>query len=174
MTTFLVKAGYPAVRSIDRPRARRDSGAVWKESPHDETRSGVLLLSATLAFDAVLYAKDLDAVAGFYARLLDVVPLTVESTHVVLPIGDGRLWVHAIPAAYATSIRIAQPPALREDAAIKLSFAVASLSVARDTGTAHGGGVSAPERAWQDQGTWYLDAWDPEGNVFQLRAQSVG
>lgn len=130
-------------------------------------------MSAPLAFDAVLYAKDLRVIAAFYQQVLGAVALHVEPSHVVLPIGGGRLWVHAIPAAYASSIHIAHPPVLREEAAIKLSFPVSSLSVARAVVTAHGGGVAVPERAWEYQGTWHLDAWDPEGNVLQLRAPSI-
>ena len=130
-------------------------------------------MSEPLAFDAVLYAKDLGVVATFYLKVLDAVPLHAEPTHVVLGIGGGRLWVHVIPAAHASSIQIAHPPELREEAAIKLSFPVASLSGVRGIVTAHGGGVAAPERAWEHQGTWHLDAWDPEGNVFQLRAPST-
>lgn len=130
-------------------------------------------MSAPPAFDAVLYAKDLAAVAAFYQQVLGAVPLEMESTHVVLPVGGGRLWVHAVPAAYASSIHIAQPPELREEAAVKLSFAVPSLTAARAVVTAHGGGAAAAERAWQYQGTWHLDVWDPEGNMIQLRAPTT-
>lgn len=134
---------------------------------------GVPRMSASVAFDAVLYAKDLGALAAFYQRVLGSDALHQEATHVVLPIGGGRLWLHAIPAVHAASIEIARPPVLREDAAIKLSFAVASLSVARRLAEAHGGGVAPPERAWESEGMWHLDAWDPEGNVIQLRAPST-
>ncbi len=122
------------------------------------------------AFDAVLYANDLRVITEFYAALLDTTPIEEASTHVVLPVGACRLWLHAIPAAYASTMHIAQPPALREDASIKLSFTVPSLATARETVTAHGGGTAAPERGWELNGTWHLDAWDPEGNVLQLRA----
>jgi predicted enzyme related to lactoylglutathione lyase len=132
-----------------------------------------MLVSAPLAFDAVLYAKDLAGVAAFYQQVLGVVPLEAAPTHVALLIGGGRLWIHAVPAAHASSIQIAQPPELREEAAIKLSFPVASLSAARELATAHGGGAGAPERAWEHQGMWHLDAWDSEGNVIQFRAAST-
>jgi predicted enzyme related to lactoylglutathione lyase len=135
--------------------------------------SGVVRVSASPAFEAVLYAKDLGALAAFYQQVLEVAPTHEEATHVVLPVGGGRLWVHAIPAAFAASIVIARPPELREDAAVKLSFPVRSFAFARRLAERHGGGVAPPERAWESQGTWHLDAWDPEGNVFQIRASSA-
>lgn len=129
-------------------------------------------MSATLAIDAVLYAKDLGAVAAFYRHLLGVVPMAEHPTHVLLPIGSGRLWVHAIPEEYAADIAITRPPQRREENPIKLSLPVASLADARQVAVAHGGGVAEADQAWEYDGTWHLDAWDPEGNVVQLRAAS--
>jgi predicted enzyme related to lactoylglutathione lyase len=125
-----------------------------------------------MAIDAVVYAKDLGVVAAFYEQVLSVTPLAVQTTHVLLPIGNGRLWIHAIPAEYSATIEIAQPPQLREETPIKLSLPVSSLTAARRTAMACGGGVAASDRAWEYEGTWHLDAWDPEGNVLQLRAPS--
>lgn len=129
-------------------------------------------MSAPLSLDAVVYAKDLPAVAEFYRQLLEVAALSEEPTHVLLPVGTGRLWVHAIPAEYAADIEISRPPRLREETPIKLSLPVASLASARRAAAATGGGVADADRAWEYQGTWHLDAWDPEGNVLQLRATS--
>jgi len=106
----------------------------------------------------------------FYERVLGVAPVHAEQTHVVLPIGDGQVWLHAIPAAYASTIVIASPPEPREDAAVKLSFPVASLTTARHVAISHGGGVAPAERAWELEGTWHIDGWEPEGNVIQFRA----
>lgn len=125
-----------------------------------------------MSLDAVVYAKDLASVAAFYRQLLEVAPLAEEPTHVLLSIGSGRLWVHAIPEAYASDIEISRPPQLREETPIKLSLPVTSLARARVAATATGGGVADADRAWEYQGTWHLDAWDPEGNVLQLRATS--
>lgn len=121
------------------------------------------------SIDAVLYAKDLAVLATFYQRVLNLSPLVSEPTHVVFALGEARLWVHAIPAQYAADIHIATPPSLREEAAVKLSLPVRSLADARHALRDSGGGISAPERDWENAGVWHLDAWDPEGNVFQLR-----
>jgi predicted enzyme related to lactoylglutathione lyase len=126
-------------------------------------------MSTKPTIDAVIYAKDLSVVAAFYGTALNLTPLHTESTHVLFKLGDARLWVHAIPAQYAADIHIATPPALREDSAVKLSFPVQSIAAARDVIIRSGGGIADPERAWEDAGTWHLDAWDPEGNVIQLR-----
>ena len=106
--------------------------------------------------------------ARFYQRVLGVASLREEASHVTLQIGAGRLLLHAIPDEIASSIPSAVPPALRDDAAVKLSFAVSSLSIARSVAAANGGGVGPIEREWEYEGRRYVDGWDPEGNVLQL------
>ncbi|MDX2183465.1 MAG: VOC family protein [Gemmatimonadaceae bacterium] len=124
------------------------------------------------SFDALVYAKSLDAVAACYASVLGVAATDRAPTHARFAIDGGQLWIHAIPAAYAAAIQIDTPPSRREDAAVKLSFFVPSLAQARDAVLALGGGADGADRAWAMDGLWHLDAWDCEGNVFQMRAPS--
>lgn len=140
------------------------------EEPLEPSRSSMRVRSA---LDVVLYAKDLGRMRAFYQQALGLAVTEVAPTHVVLQVGSGRLWLHAIPEAYASAIQIGDPPAPREEAAAKLSFGVASLSAVRALTAQHGGGVAPPERAWELDGAWHVDGWDPEGNVIQFRALSA-
>ena len=99
-------------------------------------------MSLSNSVDAIVFAKHLGSMARFYERTLGAVSLREESSHVTLQIGAGRLLLHAIPDEIASSMSMAVPPVLRDDAAVKLSFAVSSLPIARSVAAAHGGGVA--------------------------------
>ncbi len=117
----------------------------------------------------VLFAKELATMTAFYADVLDVpVPASRDDTIAVLECGGMRLVLHAIPAPIAETIEIAQPPARREDAAMKLSLPVRSFSRVRALASGHGGALDAEERAWEYAGRRYCDGHDPEGNVVQF------
>ncbi len=116
---------------------------------------------------AVVYAKDLHAVARFYRELLRARTLHEDSDHVVLQSPDIQLVVHAIPAPIAQSIIIKSPPEPREEQAVKLFFTVPSLAWARSTARAAGGEVDG--RVWEGPGFLACNGTDPEGNVVQVR-----
>jgi catechol 2,3-dioxygenase-like lactoylglutathione lyase family enzyme len=120
--------------------------------------------------DAVLFVKHLNAMAAFYQRILGVSALGAGDSYVELPVGSGRLLLHAMPAAIAVDVHVTIPPELREDAAVKLTFPVTSLTRARRLAEVNGGGVAPEEREWEHDGRRYVDGWDPEGNVIQFRA----
>lgn len=116
---------------------------------------------------ALLYAKDLPTLSAFYQELLGLTVQHADADYHVLASPDTQLIVHAMPPAIAETIEIATPPALREDAAIKLFFTVPSLAAARARARALGGDVF--EEEWEGPGFRVRNAHDPEGNILQLR-----
>ena len=66
-------------------------------------------------------------------------------------------------------IQIATPPERREDASIKLAFAVEDIGSARSGAAELGGAMNPSEREWEFEGVKVRDGCDPEGNVFQIR-----
>ena len=117
---------------------------------------------------AVLYAKDMPRVAAFYADVAALKPTHADASHTRLESAAWRLTVHAIPAHIAATFTIASPPEVREEAAVKLSFEVASLADARAAAARLGGALNPPDREWVWDGQRICDGHDPEGNVFQL------
>jgi predicted enzyme related to lactoylglutathione lyase len=118
---------------------------------------------------AVVYAKNLDKVGAFYAAVTGFVVTHSAADHMTLAGESFQLVIVAIPASIAAGIEIADPPVRREDTAIKLMFAVPSLSAARKVVAAHGGELNPIEWEWQSEGVRVCDGHDPEGNVIQLR-----
>ncbi|MCU0618819.1 MAG: hypothetical protein MUF40_02795 [Gemmatimonadaceae bacterium] len=118
-----------------------------------------------------VYAKALDRVAEFYAVVLDLAMVHRTEQMVVLRSADLELLVHAIPPAIAATIEITTPPQLRDDAAIKFFAMVASLDTAGAAARAHGGDLFG--ETWQGPGFTVRNAFDPEGNIFQVRQPSM-
>jgi catechol 2,3-dioxygenase-like lactoylglutathione lyase family enzyme len=113
---------------------------------------------------AIIFARDMKRLTEFYrdAAGLPVASGTVEEGWVVLGAGEASVALHAIPAAIASGIEIADPPRRREEAAVKLVFEVDALEAAGARLLAHGGSLSE-RRSW---GAY--DVTDPEGNIFQI------
>lgn len=122
---------------------------------------------------AIVYAKDIQRLARFYAEVADLEVMHEVADHVVLESGTHELVIVAIPAATAARIVIATPPVRRENTAFKLSFAVASLADARAAAKAAGGELNPPEKEWDFQGLRVCDGCDPEGNMIQVREVAV-
>lgn len=118
---------------------------------------------------AVLYAKDLRRLADFYSAVTGLQVNTIREGFAVLGPVSAQLVIVQIPSRIAEAIRIETPPVCREDTPIKLVFAVADLSAARDVARDRGGAVKPVEREWDFDGVKVCDGYDPEGNVFQLR-----
>ena len=116
---------------------------------------------------ALIYAKDLPRLSHFYRQLLGMDLLLADDEHQVLESADIQLIVHAIPPAIAAGIAIAEPPAPREETAMKLFFSVPDLAGAAATMARLGGRLFEP--AWAGPGFAVRNGCDPEGNVFQLR-----
>lgn len=116
---------------------------------------------------ALIYALDLERLAGFYETLLAMGRLHADAEHVVLSNVDFQLIVHAIPAQYVSSIVVESPPVPREETPIKLFFTVASLREAEQEAARLGGRLF--ENEWEGPGFRVRNGSDPEGNIFQLR-----
>jgi predicted enzyme related to lactoylglutathione lyase len=114
---------------------------------------------------AMIFAKDMDRMMTFYRDAIGLAFLPAQSSEgwAVFDAGGGgavTLALHAIPAAIAGQIEIADPPEARSESAKKLIFAAADLEQARAQLAAHGAVILEPRRARS------FDALDPEGNVF--------
>ena len=118
---------------------------------------------------AIVYAKDIQRLARFYAAVADLEIVHEVADHLVLESETYELVVVAIPAATAARIAIATPPVRRENTAFKLSFVVDSLAEARTAAKDAGGELDPPAREWAFQGMRVCDGCDPEGNMIQVR-----
>jgi predicted enzyme related to lactoylglutathione lyase len=118
---------------------------------------------------AIVYAKDIQRLARFYAAVADLEIVHEADDHVVLESETYELVIVAIPAAIAARIVISTPPERRENTALKLSFLVDSLSETRVAAKEAGGELNPPAKEWDFQGMRVCDGCDPEGNMIQVR-----
>jgi predicted enzyme related to lactoylglutathione lyase len=116
---------------------------------------------------ALIYAKDLARLSGFYQRVLGMRVLKADAEHEVIESDDLQLVMHAIPAHIAASIVIASPPQPRAEQAIKLFFTVPSLREAAELAAALGGALFG--ETYAGPGFNARNGYDPEGNIFHLR-----
>jgi|SRR5688572_16404209 catechol 2,3-dioxygenase-like lactoylglutathione lyase family enzyme len=114
---------------------------------------------------AMLFVKDLERMTTFYADVLgmNVVADTRLDTWVEFESHGSRFSLHAIPAPIASGISISSPPEPRERGGVKLTFVV--HDVARTLERIASMGLPLLQRPWGE-----IEAVDPEGNVFALRA----
>jgi predicted enzyme related to lactoylglutathione lyase len=120
------------------------------------------------AMGLLIYAKQCEALAQFYATVAGLQITHREPTLRRLEGAGVELLVHGIPDVIARDIRISSPPQRREDCALKLILSVPSLEAARLQIETLGGAWFAAE-SWRDAESKVCNAMDPEGNVFQLR-----
>lgn len=117
----------------------------------------------------VVYAKDREGLARFYAALLGLQEVESGPGFTLLAARGVELAVVGIRADIAARIELSSPPVVREDTPQEFSFLVASLAEAAQTAAAVGGSFPPPDAAWSWRGMRHLDGHDPEGNVVQLR-----
>ncbi len=79
-----------------------------------------------------IYAKDLSRLAKFYESFLGMTRAHATPDLVVLRSPDIQLTLHAMPPAIAASVTISDPPAKRDNTALKFIFTVPSLAQAQD------------------------------------------
>lgn len=118
---------------------------------------------------AVIFAKDVGALARFYEGVVPMTVLAREDGAVRLENEAIQLVIHALPKAVAKQIEISVPPRLRDQSAIKPVFAVDSLDRARDAAAQLGGGMNPASSAFVWAGFRACDGHDPEGNQVQFR-----
>jgi predicted enzyme related to lactoylglutathione lyase len=114
-----------------------------------------------------IYAKNLTNVAGFYEKLLGLARVRSTEELVILSSSDLQIIVHAMPSQVAREMDISSPPAIRDNAAYKFFYTVASISEAQAVADSLGGQVLSEQ--WRGPGFIVRNAVDPEGNIFQLR-----
>lgn len=115
-----------------------------------------------------VYAHGFERLRDFYAAVLGLPVVHDTGELAVLRAPAMDLLVHRIPAHIAATFEIAVPPVLREAQALKFFFPVDDLAAAGARAAAHGGG--ALSETWRGPGFVVCNAFDPEGNIFQLRA----
>jgi catechol 2,3-dioxygenase-like lactoylglutathione lyase family enzyme len=114
---------------------------------------------------AMIFVSDMGRMQRFYRDLLGLAVIEESAGFARYAAGGAQLALHAIPAAIAATFTIADPPVVREDAAIKLTFVVDDLAATRARLSA-AGVTLAP--VWSGGGLHACNAIDPEGNVLQL------
>ena len=114
---------------------------------------------------AMLFVNDLARMTAFYTEVLGltVVAETRLENWVEFRSNGSTFSLHAIPAEIAAGITVEAPPAPRERSVTKLTFQVADVNATLSKIAAMG--LPLLRRPWGE-----VEATDPEGNVFALRA----
>ena len=126
-------------------------------------------MSYELRTGAVLFARGLDQVATFYAKVLGLSEANRDDDHILLESPGFQLVVHRIPDDSVAARPPSEPPARRAKAALKPVFFVHSLASVRTIVSARGGTMEPRDKEWSFNGVTVCDAVDPEGNVIQFR-----
>jgi len=114
---------------------------------------------------AVVFARDFQRLARFYAGIAGLEPVHSDASHAILASESLELVLHALSHEPVPD----DPPVAREDTYLKLFFPVASLAAARARAPGLGGRLLPADEEWSARGFRACDGVDPEGNVFQLR-----
>lgn len=117
----------------------------------------------------VIYAKDPQRLAEFYAHIAGLALIEANDDFVVLESAATQVVIVRIPPEIAESIILTDPPTIREDTPIKPVLFVPSLVAARAAAAQTSGRVKPLEAEWSFRGVRGVDACDPEGNVFRLQ-----
>lgn len=99
--------------------------------------------------------------------------LVEEDTHCVMEIDGFQLVVHALRGEPAVTPGSQGQVTIRQDSYVKLCLPVESIAAARTVAAKHGGALKAPEHEWEARGFRACDGHDPEGNVIQVRSQTL-
>jgi len=118
---------------------------------------------------AVLFARDVTAIANFYGALCALSRTHAQADLVVLESEATQLVIHGVPPHIARKIKVSQPPTPRESVPVKLVFPVASIAAARALAPTLGGKIYPAAKEFQARGFRACDGYDPEGNVLQIR-----
>ena len=114
----------------------------------------------------MVFAKDMARMRGFYRDVLGLTPIDEAHEGFIRYDAGGVVFaLHAIPAAIAKSIELAEPPQRRDDSAIKYTFHVDDLPAELARLATLGVTMSEPRTFGART---FSDGIDPEGNVFQI------
>lgn len=114
---------------------------------------------------AVLFARDLDALAKFYSEVFGVRASTRDTQHALLDFNGFELVIHQIPKHLLEPDAITNPSERRERSAIRLDFPVADVTYARREAHRLGGIIDELPPPWAGSDTSFHLGHDPEGNV---------
>ena len=129
-------------------------------------------MSGPAAAGVLIYAKNLDLLAQFYAQILGMRELHRRDEIVVLQSAHLQLLIHAIPAPIAEHVHVSTPPAKRENVALKFFATVDSMAAARALAAQLGGQVHCTDLRQVihengiDQYNFFFKTdhhWTPEG-----------
>jgi predicted enzyme related to lactoylglutathione lyase len=126
-------------------------------------------MTATIKSGAVIFAKDVDAVARFYQHVVPMSILAKEDGAVRLENETVQLVIHALPSHVTKGVEISVPPVVRRATWIKPVFAVDSLERVSALVADFGGGMEPVSSAFVWAGFRAWDGHDPEGNQVQFR-----
>lgn len=122
---------------------------------------------------AVIFAKDIEALARFYRETAEMIEVHRDTDHIVLNEQGFHLVVHGIPKPIAATIQITSPPEVRDETQIKICLPVWSIERARTKAAELGGHIGPKTKEWGAPGFRACDGYDPEGNVFQVRESAA-
>jgi predicted enzyme related to lactoylglutathione lyase len=122
---------------------------------------------------AVIYANNYERLSSFYEDVAGLDVRETDETSTILESETFQLVILQVPRHIATSIKIGEPMIRREGTPIKLVFYVGSISNTREKVMALGGELNAKEKEWGFDKHRVCDGHDPEGNIFQIRAQAL-
>ncbi len=122
---------------------------------------------------AVIFAKDIHALASFYREVAEMTEVQADKDHIVLNEDGFQVVIHGIPKKIAATIEITSPPKIREQTPIKICLPVSSIAHARTKANDLGGRIGPKAKEWVARGFRACDGYDPEGNVFQVRESAA-
>jgi catechol 2,3-dioxygenase-like lactoylglutathione lyase family enzyme len=119
--------------------------------------------------NAVLFVKDLRAVAQFYSKALGLRVIASDEHHWQLDCAGFELVIHQIPKHIADTIVLERPPTPRVWGAVRLDYPVRSVAESRRAARALGGKIDDKPPDWADPNAKFFFGYDPEGNQFGVR-----
>jgi len=120
----------------------------------------------TLQVSAVLFAKQLTRLAGFYQAVFGLKPARSDADHVLLRFDGFELVIHQIPKQLLASASDDSPVERRERSAIRLDFPISDITYARREANRLSGVIDDLPPPWTDGDASFFLGQDPEGNVF--------
>ncbi|WP_309386460.1 VOC family protein [Cerasicoccus frondis] len=119
----------------------------------------------------VIYSAQLDKLMRFYGEVFGLELKEHDRGYALLEDDDFELVILETETARSLGVNSEGIPSPRDATAIKPAFFIStSLADISAQVKAYGGGLHAP-KDWTFGGRWVCDAWDCEGNIFQLRGE---
>ena len=119
-----------------------------------------------MAAEAVLYVRDLEAMAAFYRQCIGLGPVDTGDGYCGLRADGLTLWLVRGQRLPGDGAELDVPARRRSEVPVKLAFDVGSVEEAGGVIATCGGSITPT--IWEFAGYRRRDAIDPEGNVIQL------